>query len=767
MKNLNYIIIFGLALSCANFAPLEDKDSRAPASAVSVFNSCKKGISSFFNATTEKQVKKVLLRLQEGGILNSEDKVRLSKLLYKVPFEQDRLTVARALKQKKSKLSKKELDIIRNFIGRDIMLKHNTDPALYKKLYIAGDENFPQTYGIEFELILDEVPAILNSYRIKKLTEQEWYSLGIEQRLKLAKDAQKNADDIDDIFVRLSSANPNLPKGLFIEPHGTIEGNGLVFENLGQLHELITYMSEHFGKFSWQTHLVVDANAEFSGMAGYSIFEFEKNQLQVLEKGFSRYLKNEKTIPSANLVHYSLGPIDQKIADRIIEADEFLENGIMNIKISGTKAVNAPHFRVGTPYGPGKMGFELRQYHKRYADMFDSLVHLAKDIDDFGNLKHYKDFSTAKQVSGSTIEKSLSKYGSSKKEIEDFQVFFLALSEEILKHNKKMGGFSGGADFEHRLLYPLKDWVNHPIRKTLTDLEQVSFDQVTKREQLRFISEIRKVMHKYDITEVTENTLNEVRVLIAGWAHKSDYSHYFTRFKNTARGSKQDLRYSFLPKLKFFDETSEEVYKFKRGLLGNFAYDNYLDSTVEIAFRDVGKTGHMEVRVGKKHYSINNVFWGNTMVSNTSFTGFKSGAIGRVFRFDRQKIAEVAERVEEYILSMKKNNFPPFDVWGSDELVRPVKRGFKMVDSKNKGLIKAQIQEHGGLKYFVNGSVKIPVVEKEGQLYIRTTNCAKGVTDILKDYLNFDIGNYASATILNNAFKNGTTKKIHNVEINY
>lgn len=769
MRIFTFIIIFLLTISCSTFEPGREsfKDpNRTPSSVGQVFTACKKGILNFFEGTNKKKVKQTLLKLQSNEALSSVDRARLSKLTHNIPFEKDRLAVEKALKSKQG-FSKSELESVRNFIGRDIMLSHNTDPSLYKSLYVGGDQSFPQTYGIEFELILDEVPAILNSYRIKTLTEQEWYSLGIEQRLRLAKQAQKEADDVDNIFIRLSDANPKLPEGLFVEPHGTIEGNGLIFDNLGDLHELITYMSEHFGKFSWQPHLVMDANAEFKGMAGYSIYEFERNQLAVLEKGFSRYLENEKAIPSANIVHYSLGPMDQNIADKLIEADEFLENGIMDITISGVKAINAPHFRVNGPYGKGKMGFELRQFHKRYTEMFDSLAKLAKDIDEFGNLGHYSSFTDAKQVSKSTINETLGRYNYSKEVIEDFEIFFLALSEEILGYNKRMGGARSGANYEHRLLYPLKDWLNHPIRETLSELEQEAFDKVTKHEQLRFIQEVQKIMDKYEITEVTPEALDEVRVLIADWAHKSNYSSYFENYGRTVKGEKRELQYSYLPKLKFFDETGEKTYKFKKGSSNNFAYQNYIENTLEIAYRDIGKTGHMELRVGHRHYSINGFMFGSTSTSSKNFTGFASGAVGRVYRLDRNKMQEAIKQVEAFISSSSKNNFPPFDVWGTDELVEQVKGGFRMVNSKNKALIKAHLEEINGLQYFVNGSVKIPVVEREGGLYLRTTNCTKGVTDILSKYLDFDIGSYNSAGMLDSAFKKGSTQKPHDAEVHY
>jgi hypothetical protein len=763
VRKLSFLLLLFTYLSCSSID--QGRPLRSPASIAQVFNSCKKGIKNIFEGTTKKKIKATLLKLEDGTPLLEVDAQRLLKVSYEIPFSVDRQGIEQALK-KGTPLNKKQINTIRNFIGRDIMLGHNTDPSLYKRLHFGGDESFPITFGLEFELRLEEVPGILNSYRLKTLSEQQWYSLSLEERLKLALEAQKKNNDIEDILIRLEGANPALPKGLFPEPHGTLEGNNIIYDNLGELHELVSYMSEHFGKFSWQPHVVVDANAEFKGMAGYTLFEFDRNQLKTLENGYQRYLRNPEGIPSANLVHYSLGPVDEKIAVKLRESDDYLENGIMEVDTSGVKAVSAPHFRVEGPYGKGKMGFELRQFHKRYTDMFDALTKLGRDMNDLGSLGHYGSFKKADQVSKDTIKNTLSRYMIPQEDIDDFELFFLALSDEILKYNRAMGGGRSGADYEHRLLYPLRNWLEHPIRESLGEVEKEAFDEVTKTAQLKFISQVKELMLKNDVTEVDSKTLEEVRILIAEWAHQSNYSRFFESFSDTIKGEKRDLHYSYLPDIKFFDEIGEKSYKFKQATK-NISYENYLDNTIEVAFRDIGKTGHMELRVGQRHYSINGFLMGSTSTSSKDFTGFASGTTGRVYRLDRNKIKEAMEQVEAFIKSAKKNNFPPFDIWGSNELVEPVKGGFKMVESKNKALIKATIEQINGTKYFVNGSVKIPVVEIDDQIYIRTTNCTRGVTDILTHYLDFDIGPYASAGMLDNAFKKGSIRKPIDLEVHY
>lgn len=759
------LLLILLISSCAFIPGNIQREDRSPASIALKAGKCKKAITRFFHSQTNGKVKKAIIALQDGKDLNEGQRQALLKRTYMIPFEEDKRSLETALRGN-NKLTNSHYLTIRNFIGRDILLGHNVPKKLYKKRYFGRDENLPLSFGLEFELLIDEVPGILNHYRVGTLTEQEWYSLGIEQRLKLAKEAYKNANDVENILVRLKDANPKLPKGLFPEPHGTIEGNGLIYDNLGELRELVIFMTEHFGKFSWQPHVVMDTGAELRGMAGYSLFEFERNQLTVLENGFQRYLNNSNAIPSANLVHYSLGPIDEVIAGRIREADEFLDNGLMDITIDSVKMVNGPHFRVGSVYGEGRMGFEMRHYHKRYQEMLDGVERLTNELEEFGGLSNYTEFAKAEQVSKNTIKQALERFNFSPDEADDMELFFISLGDEILKLNKARGGGLSGADYAHRLLYPLKDWLNHPIRKHMSKDELLAMDNAMKFEQFKFIKEIKKLMDKYDVIEVTPEALDEVRVLIAQWAHRVNISEYFDRFALKFERKRRDVRYTKLPDLGFFKKLDNGVYKFNRS--SKMAYDNYLENTIEIAYRDVGKTGHMELRVGKRHYSINGVLFNSSLVSKSNFSGFGSGAVGRVYRLDRNQIKEAMEQIEAFVKSIDKYNFPPFDVYGSLEKVTAFEKGFKMLGgSKNKGLIKARIEEINGRPYFVNDLIKIPAVEKDGEYYIQTTNCTRGITDILRTYIDFDIGSYPSAGMLNDAFTNGSVKKPYDVEVHY
>jgi hypothetical protein len=776
MRKLLILLIF-LTYSCSSLKFNSSGNYRETASFAQFAKSCKSLVGDIFKGTTKSQVKKVLTKLDAGEKLTESESKKLLHKIHEIPFLEERVAIQKKL-EAGGELSYIEKKTIRNFIGRDIVLGSNTNKSLYKKQYFGGDESMPLSYGLEFELKLSENPAILNSYRVKGYTEEQWFAMPVEKRLSIAKEAQKNQNDIDHFLLRLSNANPKLPEGLFIEPHGTIEGNDMIFDNLGDFNDLLSYFVEHFEAASFQSHVVLDARAELDGLAGYTVFEYDRAQLASLENGYKRYLKDNTKIPAQNLTHHSLGPIDETIAERIKVYEENLADGVTDFKTQGTKAVFAPNFRVNYPYGEGKMGFELRQFHKRDRHLFDAMAKLANDLENYGNLSHYKDFSETPQTSIKTMRTVLAEYGIPEDKMDDFELFFISLNDEIVKSIKAVGGARGGATLENRLLYPLRDWKNHPVKNILSEDEVSEFLKITDREQRRFITEIESLMDEYGVMDVNEDALKKVQVLISSWSEKSDYSKFFQRFSDEVKGEKRDVKYSYLPELNFFTkaddhiaektERSIPVYKYKNRGSEDSAYTNYLDNTFEVAFRDIGDTGHIELRVGKQKYSINGYFMGSSSASKESFSGFGSGATGRVYRLDRTKIKELNEQVAAYINSVKSNNFPPFDVWGGVEQVEKVSGGYKIVGkSKNKATIKAEVVEENGLKYFKKGNVLIPAIERNGELHIQTTNCTQGVMDILRTYMDMDLGNYPSAGMLHNAFTNDSVRVPYEAIIQY
>lgn len=776
MRKLLPILIF-LTYSCSTLQSSSRTNYRETASFGQFAKSCKSLVGDIFNGTTKSQLKKIITKFDAGDELTEQESKKLLHKIHEIPFLEERVAIQKKL-EAGVELSYIDKKTIRNFIGRDIVLEPNTNKSLYKKQYFGGDESMPLSYGLEFELKLSENPAILNSYRVKDYTEEQWFRLPIKKRLEIAKEAQKNQSDVDHFLLRLSNANPKLPEGLFIEPHGTIEGNDMVFDNLGDFNDLLTYFVEHFEAASFQSHVVMDARAELDGLTGYTVFEYDRAQLASLENGYKRYLKDNTKTPAQNLIHHSLGPIDESIASKIKVYEENLADGVTDFKTQGTKAVFAPNFRVNYPYGEGKMGFELRQFHKRDRHLFDAMAKLANDLENYGSLSHYKDFSETPQTSIKTMREVLAQYGIADDKMDDFELFFISLNDEIVKSIKAVGGARGGATLENRLLYPLRDWRNHPVKNILSDEELAEFLKVTDREQRRFIAEIESLMDEYGVMDVNQEALKKVQVLISSWSEKSDYSKFFQRFSDEIKGEKRDVKYSFLPDLNFFSKIDDfeggktnrmiKQYDYKRVSSSNSAYENYLDNTFEVAYRDIGDTGHIELRVGKQKYSINGYFLGSSSASSEKFSGFSKGAVGRVYRLDRSKIKELNERVAAYIKSVSSNNFPPFDVWGGVEQVEKVSGGYKIVGkSKNKATIRAEVVTENGTKYFKKGNVLIPAIERNGELHIQTTNCTQGVMDILRTYMDIDLGNYPSAGMLHNAFENDSVRVPYEALINY
>ncbi|EQC45992.1 hypothetical protein [Bacteriovorax sp. Seq25_V] len=756
---ISLILTLFVISSCSTFN-YGTRSQRAPAS-FSV-SSCFKSIGSFLNSIGKSKLELALDKL-ESNSLRLADREILRDQASQIPYLQEREKFIKEITESEI-ISDDNKNLINLYIRQKSSKKAYLQKELYRPKYFGGDENFPLTFGLEFELKISENPNIVNDYRVTAISEQKWLQMSFEERKKAAIKAQKEATDIDHILTRLSSADPRLPEGLFIEPHGTIEGNGMVFENLGDFREFLDFYVERFGASSFQAHLVTKSQADLKGMTGYTIFEYEKAQLKTLEKSYDRFLKDNKATPASNLVHHSLGPIDETIRAKMLVYENDIAAGETDFLANGTKSIYAPSFRNNSPYGEGLMGFELRQFHKRYNDMFSSLRELAEEFETSGNLERYNDWTEVEQASLAGARQTLERAQVSSDLIDDFEIFHLALGDEISKQIKIQGGARTGAAPENRLLLPLLNWENNPITKDLSSEEL----QKIKTSQQEYINEVMSLIKDRDVSEVTKEDLEKIRIAIAKFAYNINLSKSYDDFIKNSSQRANSFRYTKLPELesiftKIDDKEGIPVYKFKSGRSGT--YKNYISNTVEILFRDIGKTGHIEVRIGNKFYSVNNI--ASTTVSSS--INRPTGSKGRVYLFDRNKIALFQERIEKYFKSIERNNFPPFDMYGALEKVEVVSGGFKMVDSKNRFKIKAEIREIDGERFFVSPdeSIVTKVITKDGQDYIQTTNCTRVVSDVFREILDFDFGTYNSAKSLDKAFQNGSVKLRPDAEFIY
>jgi hypothetical protein len=774
MKRLiNILILLTVFSSCSTIRPYKVED-RAPASFT--VKGCFETVSEFFGISEQAKLRKAIRDLRSGDLKKSDYRTLEAKLGL-IPYAEQRVKLARKLSAQES-LGRDDLNLINTFIARDIDLGRSYPDVEYKRKFFNGDDELPLSYGVEFEFKVQENPQIVNSYRVADISQDDWVKMSLQERVDEALKAKRNADDINHILVRMDFADQRLPKGLFVEPHGTMEGNDMVFDNLGDYKEFMDFFVENFGRASFQSHVVFPSKVELNGLAGYTTFEFDRAQLKTLERGFERYLDNEKFIPAQNLIHHSLGPVDEKISHSLQGYEDNLANGNFDFVAHGTKAVYAPNFRIGSPYGKGLMGFELRQFHKRDQDMVSAVSQLANDLETYGSLSHYKKFDEASHVSLDEMRRVFSngdEFQLDDDSVDNIELFFLSLSDVIKERIKKVGGARTGASVDVRLLYPLRDWAEHPIISNIEN--SIERDEVLERilnAQMDFTMALEKVANKYEVTEVTNEALSEVQVLIAKWASEVKLSELFEKYTKNATDYQYARPQGRLKRLEFFDyqgstqlgENYRVLYKFKKSEGPD--YENYLDNTIELFYKEDGRTGHVEIRVGKKIYGVlNHVKWFGTLVKNTTELSVDKGIVGRVYRMNRRQIDDVQEKIEAFINSANKYNFPPFDVYGSFEEVEKVGKYFKMKHSKNKTKIKAQLISENGKKYFYRDGVRVPAMERDGKIFIQTTNCTQSVMDILRDYLNMNVGNYNSASTLNSAFEKGSVKLVPDAVVEY
>ncbi len=758
MKIITTITLL-LLLSCSNFN-IDDKRSitRNPASVSEKFKSCLRVVNEIFTFSEDKKLLLALSNLK-NNTLTSRSTNTLLESIEKIPYQREKEIIRKKLLDNEV-LSHDEKRILSIFLSEVKSKPSNKDK--YKKFYFGGDEGFPITYGLEFEMVIEENPLFLYAYRLKSVTQEKWSELSLEERISLAVKMRQEYDDVDMVFEKMPGASEHLPNELFKEAHGTIEGNGLIFDTIGELDDFISYFAEHFGRASFQGH-AVHPDTRLEGIAGYTVFEHEKTQLEKLENGYRRYLETG-SIPGKNLAHHSLGPIDQRVMNRLVNVEASFTDESIKI-VDGTKMILGPYFRRGGPYGEGLMGTEFRQFHKNYEGLLKELQVYSTEIEVSGSLENYSKFSTSIKNSIESMRNVIASnelIEQNQSQVDDLELLFMGLGEVMAKRARQNGALLGGVDRDARLLLPFLDWRNHPVFDGLSENAYDELYKMIDESQLRYYNRLHSLIENMDLNNLSENDLDNVLIEISTWASESNLSFYYKRFKEGIKPLSRELKYYNLPKLSFFEQLREiehaesaiPVYKAESGLSNNTSYNNYLNNTLEIIFSPKGSTGHVELRVGTKVYSFENHLLRKTFDYGPEYyrSVITEGSIGRVYQLNRDQLLEL----ETYLNKIYRanENFPPFDVYGSYEKVEKIKEGvYKLVESRNKRSFNAKlVEDESGLYFIGESGLKVAAKRLGDDILIDTVNCAKISTLLVKSLFDIDLGIRNSAHVLNNAF---------------
>ncbi|MEE3079849.1 MAG: hypothetical protein VX341_10970, partial [Bdellovibrionota bacterium] len=451
-------ILLQFLLSCSNQPKF--LIDRTPSSVEEVKRSCINLVKIIFG-NAEVDPLAIFNKIDNDEKLNLSERKFLKKYLYLIESTDERLFISKKISSNKS-LDNHEKSIIRKFVEDAVLKDQSLNKKIYRRRYVAGRTDLPISYGLEIELLLNETPDILKQYRLNNYSEDEWAQLSIEEKLSEALEQVKVSDAYSELFSKMPSAHDSLPNTLFIEGHKTVEANNIVFNTLGEAQDFLKYFDKSVGRGSVQGHVVYPDKVEIDGAAGFVVFEADYAQLHNLERGYDRLLKNPETTPANNLIHHALGPLseDERLL-YIVNQDALINQEQFN-NIGKAKTVYGVNFRAGKPYEDGYVGFEHRQYHKNYERLVDGMDYQSRELEKKGDLSRYKDFEDAPQIDSSLISARIDEYQIDLDK-DDLELFLISAGEVIEKKSKEMGFTFGGAQPEHRFLFPLKDWINNPI----------------------------------------------------------------------------------------------------------------------------------------------------------------------------------------------------------------------------------------------------------------------------------------------------------------
>ena len=234
-----------------------------------------------------------------------------------------------------------------------------------KVRFVHGEADNDISYGLEAEFNVQNAPGVLEWYRPSSQTDEQWFAMSLDQRKAMVTTGSG--------MVKTGRAPAWLHESLSSDPGGA----ELMTKVTNQLEEALSWVRQievqgggdagaRSKAFYWQGNVAYKHSGAFSrenrdGLEGYLRATGDYAQFGKLHTGYEAYLQNNAFIPSKNLGHGVLGPLNTaKMADMQRELDA---------SVQGQNLTGYSHYIQGTyfrtwPYGAGRSGMEIRDAHK-------------------------------------------------------------------------------------------------------------------------------------------------------------------------------------------------------------------------------------------------------------------------------------------------------------------------------------------------------------------------------------------------------------------
>lgn len=508
-------------------------------------------------------------------------------------------------------------------------------------------------FGAEIEYILTESPDIVDEFYPIGFSEYAWFKLSKEKRIR------KVAKLIE---TKLGEKNiPLLTNGelkMDLQTSGNLEIRGLVFDDLNELNSFVNQLNKRFGKGSIQLHASVVNNQKIIGSAGYTLFESDLSQLYALERGYSISERVEGFTPGKNILHPALGPVGVRNPIHYLENEK---NAIKNRDpifpdYETSRAVNSVIQRANI-YPKGRIGWELRQFHKRHEEAFFSLRWLAHELESEGDLKRFKVFENLNFSHASFAKFSKHKISPEESfEVIDFigQVSKLAESFTTLEIK--------GASYFERFLFPLRPWEDHPIFKTLSkDMRELNILHLQKA-QKNYFKGLMREFEKSKTQKINDHTLQRILVLMARFADRVKLTDLFHEYKYNFS---KELDFNIYPMELMDDLLDSGIPRRVKADAKSFkmlqSHVELFKNSIEVLFDppgDSSDSGHISLRIGHLVVSLESMQ--RYEVDPFQYPYDENQLRGYLFRVDKKILDQVFDDIIEIYDGLEFYNLPSF-----------------------------------------------------------------------------------------------------------
>lgn len=679
-----------------------------------------------------------------------------------------------------------------NQLNRAYQIKQNQRPAtaLIKlpnsKHYLQGDPSRPLSYGLEAEYTTSLDSAILNDYRTNDFTEEEWIQLDLPKRLSLfeAKIAvlKKKAT-----FFKLSTAPEWLPLQLYGESNRNFEFNGMVFETLDEAKNFLLNLEHRYGKGYYQGHVVFANGSNVKGISGFALFEADLAQLETLEVNFDKSNLNPHFVLAKNLLHHSLGPLGETDRKALLKAETAIAKN-NSINMARTKKTLAPIPRT-LSYPNGMAGIEFRQFGNRSIALLRAMWEASSELQLSGNFFGFDKFKNIPVIDETASFKQLKSISPSlsKRHYQGFLKKLTQVTEKMYSdanYKIRMGGELAPGS---RFLYPLRDWIHHPVL-AIVPLELLP--QVA--EQLKIATQ---VYAEGLIELINNNSLapeeasDRLRPLIVKWGKDASLSRWFRAYKDSAlfnpngdlfeqllaRSQSSSFEAESLaewPDLPFVplppaNDSEPPLYKIGRNkaYFKNENYKAFMYNSVEIIYDDVSPYGHIRLRIGDRLFAFDYVE--KTVRDIFEGLGAKANRVGFAFQVPYSEIKKQLPDIDRFYNNAVTYNMSGFDAQSVPLFLKPQEssntyEGLSQESTHfffaNDRLAKAYIVDRDGQTYVETpDGVQIKTENTDKGFCIQSFSCSTSATFVLNHFFGKQFGMKHGAQSLMKSLKSGAS----------